>query len=538
MSERRTNADERDGSGLTEVQRRLRFVLPLAVFIVVIDTTIMNVSIGALVDDLDTDIGGVQSAIALYSLVMASFLLTGAKLGDILGRRRAFAGGLVLYGIGSAGTALSVDLTTLIIFWSVIEGLGAALLFPTVQALVRTHFDGLQRAKLYALIGSTVGAGAAVGPVVGGVLTTLLTWRVAFVLEVVVVLVALVQIRHVPTRMAGVERPKFDPVGSLLSVVGFGSIIIGILTGSRSGQGVVWPLVLAGLFLVAVLVWWVRRRERRGGSPVFRASLLTISDFRAGVLLTLLQQFVIGGFLLITPIFVQLVLEYSALQSGLVILPLSLSMFVTSNQVPRIQDRFRSRSLLQFGIVLMVCGIAGVWFAIQPRTGALPLVPGLFLIGVGLGFAISQLNNLILSAVSVDEASEAGGINTTASQFGISLGTALAGTVMLLGFTTNFSARADESKVLTPVERQIVADALEEDARIISNTELEELLEENPSDPAYRREVLRINTEARPDALRLALIGPLVAGLIGLGVSTRLPENPADDTDRDDRPTA
>ncbi len=523
--------DEPQPSGLTEVQRRLRLVLPLAIFIVVIDTTIMNVSIGAVVDDLDTDIGGVQSAIALYSLVMASFLLTGAKLGDILGRRRAFAGGLVLYGIGSTGTALAFDLRSLIVFWSVIEGLGAALLFPTVQALVRTHFEGLERVKLYALIGSTVGAGAAVGPVVGGVLTTLLTWRMAFVLEVVVVVViiALVQIRHVPARMAGVERPRFDPVGSLLSVFGFGSVIIGILAGSRSGQGVTWPLVGGGLFLVASLVVWVRFRERRGSSSVFRASLFKIKDFRYGVVLTLLQQFVIGGFLLITPIFVQLVLEYSALQSGLVILPLSLSMFLTSNQVPRLQGRFHSRSLLQFGIVLMLCGIAEVAFALRPGVGALPIVPGLFLIGVGLGFVISQLNNLILSAVSVDEASEAGGINTTASQFGMSLGTAMAGTVMLLGFTANFGELAEESKVLTPVEQELVADALVSDARIISNTELLELLEENPSDLAYREELLRINSEASPRALRLALLGTLVAGLIGLGVSTRLPKNPAED---------
>ncbi len=517
-------------TGLTEAQRRLRLVLPLAIFIVVIDTTIMNVSIGAVVDDLDTDIGGVQSAIALYSLVMASFLLTGAKLGDILGRRRAFAGGLVLYGIGSAGTALSFNLTSLIFFWSVVEGLGAALLFPTVQALVRTHFDGLDRAKLYALIGSTVGAGAAVGPVVGGVLTTLLSWRIAFVLEVVVVIVALLQIRHVPARMAGVERPRFDPVGSLLSVFGFGSVIIGILAGSRSGEGVIWPLLGAGLVLIAALVAWVRFREQRGGSPVFRASLLRIKDFRYGVILTVLQQFVIGGFLLITPIFVQLVLEYSALQSGLVILPLSLSMFVTSNQVPRVQERFHSRSLLQFGIVLMLCGIAEVAIALRPRVGALPIVPGLFLIGVGLGCVISQLNNLILSSVSVDEASEAGGINTTASQFGMSLGTALAGTVMLMGFTANFNDLAEDSDVLTPAEQQEVADALITDARIISNSELRELLEENPSDRDFREELLRINSEASPAALRLALLASLAAGLIGLGVSTRLPRDPADDS--------
>lgn len=523
--------DEPAHNGLTDAQRRLRLVLPLAIFIVVIDTTIMNVSIGAVVSDLDTDIGGVQSAIALYSLVMASFLLTGAKLGDILGRRRAFAGGLVLYGIGSAGTALSVDLATLIIFWSVVEGLGAALLFPTVQALVRTHFDGTDRVKLYALIGSTVGAGAAVGPVVGGVLTTLLSWRMAFVLEVVVVLIALVQIRHVPTRMAGVERPKFDPVGSLLSILGFGSVIVGILSGSRSGQGVLWPLVVAGLVLVALLVAWVRFRERRGATPVFRASLLKIRDFRNGVILTLVQQFVIGGYLLITPVFVQLVLEYSALQSGLIILPMSLSMFLTSNRVPRLQDRFHSRSLLQFGIGVMLCGIAEVAFVLRPGVDALPLIPGLFMIGVGIGFVISQLNNLILSAVTVDQASEAGGINTTASQFGISLGTALAGTVMLLAFTANFGELARDSDVLRPDEQERVADALVSDARILSNTELVELIEENPSRAAYRDELVRINTEARPDALRLALLAPLVAGLVGLAVSTRLPLDPAPEPD-------
>ncbi|MDE0802732.1 MAG: MFS transporter [Acidimicrobiales bacterium] len=514
---------------MTDAQRRLRVVLPLAIFIVVIDTTIMNVSIGAVVSDLDTDIGGVQSAIALYSLVMASFLLTGAKLGDILGRRRAFAGGLVLYGIGSAGTALSVNLMTLIIFWSVVEGLGAALLFPTVQALVRTHFDGTDRVKLYALIGSTVGAGAAVGPVVGGVLTTLLSWRIAFVLEVVVVLVALVQIRHVPTRMAGVARPKFDPVGSILSILGFGSVIVGILSGSRSGQGVLWPLVATGVVLVALLVMWVRLRERLGHTPVFRASLLKIRDFRNGVVLTLVQQFVIGGYLLITPVYVQLVLEYSALQSGLIILPMSLSMFVTSNRVPRLQDRFHSRSLLQFGIGVMLCGIAEVAFVLRPGVDALPLIPGLFSIGVGLGFVISQLNNLILSAVSVDQASEAGGINTTASQFGISLGTALAGTVMLLAFTANFGDLVRDSEVLRAEERAGVAEALVNDARIMSNTDLVELIEENPTRPELREELVRINTEARPDALRLALLAPLIAGLVGLAVSTRLPRDPADE---------
>ena len=198
----------------------------------------MNVSIGALVDDLDTEIAGVQSAIALYALVMASFLLTGAKLGDILGRRRAFSLGLGLYGVGSAGAALSQSLTMLILFWSVIEGLGAAVLFPTVQALARTHFEGGDRMELYALIGSVVGVGAAVGPLVGGFFTTLLTWRLAFAVEVLIVLVVLLQVRHIPVRSTPQPWRDFDAVGALLSVLGLGGVIVGILVGSRPGQTV------------------------------------------------------------------------------------------------------------------------------------------------------------------------------------------------------------------------------------------------------------------------------------------------------------
>ncbi len=233
--------------------------------------------------------------------------------------------------------------------------------------------------------------------------------------------------------------------------------------------------------------------------------------------------------MLITPIYVQMVLEYSALQSGLVVMPLSLSMFVTSNSVPRLRNRFSSRPLLQFGMVTMIAGIAWLTLVLGPGAGALSLVPGLLLMGVGLGFQMSQLNNLILSSVPVEQASEAGGVNTTAGQFGISLGTAMAGTVMLFGLTSGFSDLTAESTVLDAVERDAVADALERDARIISNTELEELLDENQADPELQAEIIRINTEARPQALRLALLAPLAAGFLGLLTSTRLPRNPAVD---------
>lgn len=506
---------------LTPAQKRLRRLLPMAIFIVVIDTTIMNVSIRALVEDLDTQVSGVQSAVALYALVIAAFLLTGAKLGDVFGRRRAFNVGLTLYAIGSMGTALSLDLTMLIVFWSVFEGLGAALILPTVQALVRTNFEGMARARLYGLIGSVIGVGAAVGPLVGGFFTTVLSWRYAFALETLVVLVVLWQVRRIPRAAAQTEPTEFDPVGSVLSILGLGAIVIGILVAARLGPLQAAPVVLAGVALLGALAWWIRRRDRTGHTPLISPSLFANRPFLSGVTLTLIQQFLIGGYLLVIPIFTQMVLEYSALQSGLLVLPLSVTMFVTSNALPRVADRIAPRRLVQFGLVLVLGGIASMTAMIGPDTAAAQLVPGLLAMGVGFGAVVSQLNNLILSSVPVERASEAGGVNATASQLGISLGTALAGTVMLLSLASLFTSLSEDSTVLSSSVKDQVAEALDDDARILSNTELRRLLSAAPDDVAD--EIVRINTEARPDALRLTLIAPLAAGLLGLVVSTRLP---------------
>jgi EmrB/QacA subfamily drug resistance transporter len=506
---------------LTPGQKRLRRLLPMAIFVVVVDTTIMNVSIRALVQDLDTEVSGVQSAVALYALVIAAFLLTGAKLGDVIGRRRAFTAGLVLYGIGSLGTALSLNLAMLIVFWSVLEGLGAALLLPTVQALVRTHFEGMARARLYGLIGSVVGAGAAVGPLVGGFFTTVLSWRYAFAIETLVVLFVLWQLQRTPRVDTPRERVEFDPFGSVLSILGLASIVIGILIAARLGPVKAAPVVGCGVLLLVALAWWVRRRDRVGRTPLLSPTLFANRNFLSGVTLTLIQQFVMGGYMLVIPIFTQMVLEYSALQSGLLVLPLSVTMFVTSNALPRVADRIAPKRLVQMGIVLVLGGIATVTATIGPDTAAAQLIPGLVLMGLGLGAVVSQLNNLILSSVDVERASEAGGVNSTASQLGISLGTAVAGTVMLLALTSFFTELSEDSTVLSAPVKEQVADALDEDARFLTNTELRELVADAPEDTAD--EIVRINTEARPDALRVTLMGPLAASLLGLVVSTRLP---------------
>src|SRR3954471_2093740 len=199
--------------------RRLMVLLAMAMFVLVVDTSLMNVSISAVIDDLDTTASGVQSAIALEALVSAAFILINSKVGDLFGRKRAYVLGLVAYAIGALAMTLAQSLTAIIIFWAIIGGLGASLLLPAMQSLIHGNFEGAARTKAYALVGAAAAIAAAVGPLLGGFVTTYLSWRVGFGLEVVLIGVVLSGIRLV--RDVKYTGPRqIDLVGAALSVVG------------------------------------------------------------------------------------------------------------------------------------------------------------------------------------------------------------------------------------------------------------------------------------------------------------------------------
>ena len=512
---------ERAGTSVPEEATgnpRLAVLLAMAMFVLVVDTSLMNVSISAVVRDLDTTVSGVQSAIALEALVSAAFILIGSKVGDLIGRKRAYVLGLLGYAIGALSMALAQGLTAIIVFWAILGGLGASLLLPAMQSLIHGNFEGAAQKKAYALVGAAAAIAAAVGPLLGGFITTYLSWRVAFLLEDVVIAIVLIGIRLV--RDVPYTGPRrVDAVGALLSVLGMGGIVLGILVWQEGGESVA-ALLAIGAIALGALVYWLVRRKRQGKPTLLDPDLFRSKLFRYGISEQMLQQIALGGTMIALPIFLQMVLEYNAMQAGLSLAPLSLSMFGMALLAGKKAGERRPSSIIRLGFALLTTGMV-LLIPIVPRaeSGWYLVVP-LLIAGCGLGLLVSQLNNYTLSPISEERVSEAAGVNSAAGSFGLSFGLAFAGAIMLATLSITFTNMAEASSVLSPAEQQRVADGLEDDAEVMSNTQLDELLAGQPED--VQDEILRINTDARPRALQVALLVPILAALVGLFNSFRM----------------
>ena len=499
-------------------KQRLAILLAMAMFVLVVDTSLMNVSIAAVVRDLDTTVSGVQSAIALEALVSAAFILIGSKVGDLIGRRRAYVLGLLGYAVGALAMTLAQGLTAIIVFWAVVGGIGASLLLPSMQSLIHGNFEGAAQKKAYALVGAAAAIAAAVGPLLGGFITTYLSWRIAFLLELVIIAIVLANIRLV--RDAPYTGPRgVDAVGAVLSVLGMGGIVLGILVWQEGGEAV-GALIVIGAIAMAALVFWLSRRKRQGKPTLLDPDLFKSKHFRLGISQQMLQQIALGGTMIALPIYLQMVLEYNALEAGLSIAPLSLSMFGIALLAGRRAGKRRPSSIVRLGFALLTVGML-LLIPIVPRADSgWSLVIPLVIAGSGLGLLVSQLNNYTLAPISEERVSEAAGVNSAAGSFGLSFGLAFAGAIMLATLSITFTDMAEASSVLAPAEQQRVANALEDDAQVLSNTQLDELLVGQPED--VQAEIIRINTEARPLALQVALLIPILAGLIGLFNSFRM----------------
>jgi EmrB/QacA subfamily drug resistance transporter len=498
--------------------QRLAILLAMAMFVLVVDTSLMNVSIAAVVRDLDTTVSGVQSAIALEALVSAAFILIGSKVGDLIGRKRAYVLGLLGYAVGALAMTLAQGLTAIIIFWAVVGGIGASLLLPSMQSLIHGNFEGAAQRKAYALVGAAAAIAAAVGPLLGGFITTYLSWRIGFLLEIVIIGIVLSGIGLV--RDAPYTGPRsVDAVGAVLSVLGMGGIVLGILVWQEGGESVA-ALFVIGAIAMAALVFWLSRRKRQGKPTLLDPDLFKSKHFRLGISQQMLQQIALGGTMIALPIYLQMVLEYNALEAGLSIAPLSLSMFGIALLAGRRAGKRRPSSIVRSGFALLTVGML-LLIPIVPRADSgWSLVIPLVIAGSGLGLLVSQLNNYTLAPISEERVSEAAGVNSAAGSFGLSFGLAFAGAIMLATLSITFTDLADASSVLEPAEKQRVANALEEDAQVLSNTQLDELLVGQPED--VQAEIIRINTEARPLALQVALLIPILAALAGLFNSFRM----------------
>jgi EmrB/QacA subfamily drug resistance transporter len=497
---------------------RLAVLLSTAMFVLVVDTSLMNVSISAVVHDLDTTVSSVQSAIALEALVSAAFILIGSKVGDLIGRKRAYVLGLLGYAVGALAMTLAQGVTAVIIFWAVVGGLGASLLLPSMQSLIHGNFEGAAQKKVYALVGASAAIAAAVGPLLGGFITTYLSWRVAFGLEAVAIAVVLSGITMVHDVPYTGSR-AVDPVGAVLSVVGMGGLVLGILVWQEGGESVL-ALLAAGAVAMGSLVYWLARRKREGKPTLLDPGLFRSRLFRYGISGQMLQQIALGGMMIALPIYLQMVLEYNAMEAGLSLAPLSLTMFATALLAGKRAVNLRPASVIRLGFLLLTLGVV-VLLPVVPRatSGWYLLVP-LVIAGTGLGLLVSQLNNYTLSPITEDRVSEAAGVNSAAGSFGLSFGLAFAGAIMLATLSFAFTRAAEDSTVLDPAQQEQVADALEHDAEVVTNTALTEQLAGQPAD--VQAEIIRINTDVRPIALQVAMLIPLLAGFLGLLNSFRM----------------
>src|SRR6185436_9184377 len=376
---------------------RLAILLAMAMFVLVVDTSLMNVSISAVVHDLGTTVSGVQSAIALEALVSAAFILIGGKIGDLIGRRKAYILGLLGYAIGATAMTLAQSLTAIIIFWAVIGGIGASLLLPAMQSLIHGNFKGAARTRAYALVGAAAAIAAAVGPLLGGFVTTYLSWRVGFGLEVVVIAVVLSQIKLVHDVPYTGPR-QIDLVGAILSVLGMGGLVLGILVWQEGGDYVILLMVI-GAIALALLAYWLTRRKREGKPTLLDPGLFRFPHFTTGISGQLLQNVTLGGAMIAIPIFLQMTLEYNAMKTGLTLAPLSLSMFGVAILAGHKAGGRRPGNIILIGFALCTVGLA-LMIPIIPRTDSgLALFIPLLITGSGLGLLVSQLNNYTLSPI-------------------------------------------------------------------------------------------------------------------------------------------
>ena len=524
-------------------------VLSLAQFVMVLDQSVMNVSISQLVVDFDTTVTVIQSVITLYSLVMATLMLTGGKVGDLLGRRRAFVSGLVIYAGGSALTAGAWSVGALVTGWSVLEGIGAALVLPALVALIATTYEGPRRVAAFGVIGGVSGAGIAAGPIIGGWFTTELSWRWVFVGEVVLVLVILATARLLPADRRDRPMPSLDWVGSVLTVVGLGMIVLGILQAGDWG----WlaprsspitpfgfsltPFVVAGGFgVLALFVRWERHRIGRGLDPLVDLDLFSLAPLRAGLMTMLSMNTILLGVFFTLPLYLQVVLGFDALETGVRMLPISVAMFVLSASGPRLVRRFSPRSIVRTGFVALCLAVVVMMWTIQTDLRGLVFGVALTLLGAGMGLIASQIGNVVQGSVGADRRSEAGGLQFTAQQLGSSLGTALIGTVLVAALASaSINLVNADDRIDDALAGQFTV-AVTANATFVPDEQVAEALAVAGVDDVSAGAITENYAAAQLTALKAGLLLALFIALASLLVTRHLPDRPLrpDDPAADD----
>jgi MFS family permease len=508
-------------------------------FLMTLDSSVMNVSIATVARDVHTTVTGIQTAITLYTLVMASLMITGGKIGQILGRKRAFAIGCVIYGCGSFVTAISPNLGVLLVGWSFLEGIGAALILPAIVALVASNFARPERPRAYGLVASAGAIAVAAGPLVGGLFTTYLSWRWVFAAESVIVLAILALTRRMADGTPE-RRLRLDLMGTALSALGLGLIVFGILRSGAWGfvqakpkapqwlglSPAIW-LMLGGGFVLWLFLQWENRRIARGEEPLVNPAILRNATLRGGLTSFFFQYFLQAGMFFAVPLFLSVALGLSAVQTGVRLLPLSITLLLSAAGIPKAFPNASPRRIVRLGFLALFAGLVVMVAALDAGAGADIVTWPMLLAGLGVGALASQLGSVTVSSVPDEQSGDVGGLQNTVTNLGASVGTALTGAVLIAALTSSFVTGVQQNPAVPASVKSKASTQLSGGAPFVSNAELEPALEKAHVSPAASHAIIEENETARLKGLRsslsvLALIA-LIALLFSHGIPTEQP---------------
>ena len=507
-------------------------------FLMTLDSSVMNVSIAQVASDLGTTVTGIQTAITLYTLVMATLMITGGKIGSMIGRRKAFAIGCVIYACGSGTTALAPNLTVLIIGWSFLEGIGAALIMPAIVALVASNFEAAQRPRAYGLVASAGAIAVAAGPLIGGAVTTLWTWRLVFAGEVVLVAVILLftrRIKDTPPE-SGV---KLDVVGVILSAAGLGMAVFGVLRSSEWGwvqakpdapallgiSMTVW-LILGGLVVLRIFFWWQHRRTAAGQEPLVDVTMLKDPQLRGGLTMFFFQFLLQAGLFFTIPLFLSVALGLSAFETGVRLLPLSVALLAAAVGIPKFWPKASPRLVVTIGIGALLAGIVALILALDVSADAEVVTVPLFLAGIGVGALASQLGAITVSSVPDELTGEVGGLQNTGTNLGASLGTAVAGSVLIGALTASFLMGVQDNPDIPSNVAETAETELAGGIPFMSTADLETALDDAGVEGAEADAIVEENEKARITGLRISLAVLALIAVLALFFTRAIPTVP------------
>jgi EmrB/QacA subfamily drug resistance transporter len=510
--------------------------LALGQFLMTLDTSVMNVSIATVAKDVGTTVTGIQGAITAYTLVMASLMIIGAKIGAMIGRKRAFAIGCIIYGCGSFTTSIAPNLPVLLFGWSFLEGVGAALILPAIVALVAGNFPVERRPAAYGMVAAAGAIAVATGPLIGGVFTTYFSWRWVFAGEVLIVFVILFLGRRIADAPPE-TRPKLDLVGAVLSAVGLALLVFGVLRSGEWGwikpkpdattwwglSPVIW-LVLAGFSVLWLFLTWESFRESRGKEPLVQPALLKNKQLTGGLTMFFFQYLAQAGLFFVVPLYLSVALGLSALATGARLTPLSITLLAGAIGVPRLRPNASPRRVVRIGLLLLLLGTVVLLGALRVDSGPEIVLLPMLLIGLGIGALASQLGAVTVSSVPDDQAPEVGGIQNTATNLGASLGTALAGALLIAALSSAFLTNIENSDAIPQRVKSDAQVQLSGGVAFISDADLEQALDDAGVHGKTADAAVSAYQEARITGLKSALAILALMDIVALCLTGRIPK--------------